>query len=186
VRDRARSVRSSAYLYAIPPITSPSARTEARINRQSRPVPDLRGSLITAAISAGFCSDRKPWGKGIIQPVVPMPCHRKVRAVGSRRRLHDGQARTGPAIPGVSRDLREGYRQQREKERENPPHSYPAHSAYLVYFVRWRLKRISIESNRRQGGQRRALSRRAHADKATWARFALPTLLVRRFDRNPR
>ena len=85
---------------------------------------------------AGLCSDREPWGKRIIQPVVPMPCHRKVRAVGGRRRLQDGQARTGPAIPGVSRDLRDRYRQQREKERENPPHSYPAHSAYLVYFVR--------------------------------------------------
>ena len=51
-------------------------------------------------------------------------------AAGGVRRA--GNMRVRPAVPGIRRDLRHGYRQERDKQRDDPLHTFPARSVVLL------------------------------------------------------
>jgi hypothetical protein len=55
---------------------------------------------------------------------------RQVGTAGMGR--HYGKMRARAAVPGISRDLCDRYRQEREKERDHPSHTCPARSVILL------------------------------------------------------
>jgi hypothetical protein len=52
---------------------------------------------------------------------MPVPRHRKIGPPAGMGRQY-GELRTRPVIPSIGRDLCDRYRQEREKQRNHPPH----------------------------------------------------------------